>query len=222
MGLKLGNLKCGCCGDCDLCGNGKLPNSLNLIITDAVDYDCASVAAVCDNDPSPMSPFSSLNGTHVLNYSSTLTAAAGDPCIAWYESGPISYGDYLGSPVGFPTCNIRTGATVTFAAELVFLGSPGTTPRVALYSYVGTDSGTRLYFGVADTEETEDMDWLCDSGITSDEWVNGGIDVWGTTSDDTADAYYLRYSGGGGTCYDDVLATPFTIQMSRSAGEFTP
>jgi hypothetical protein len=213
--------ECECCGPCDLCGNGKIPDSLNLILSGAVDFNCPSAASSCDNDPSPLSPFSNINGTHVLNYSSTLTAAAADPCIAWYISDPIAYGDFLASTVGSPTCLIVEDAEVVFAAELVFTNAPSAAPRVNLYTYIGEEFGTPLFEGISSTEEEEDHSWLCDSELTSDEWVNEGITFYNApASDDANDSYQLRFNLGD--CFDIVAAEPVTIQMSRSAGEFTP
>lgn len=210
--------ECECCCGCDLCGNGKLPNSLNLILSGAVDFNCPLAASACDNDPSPLSPFSNINGTHVLNYSSTLSVLDGDTCSAWYVSDPVAYGDYLGSTLGSPTCLIVEDAVVVFAAEIEFQSSP---PRVNLYTYIGEEFGTPVFESVSNTEEEEDFSWLCDSELTSDEWVNEGYNFYNApASDDANDSYALRYNQG--TCFDIVAAEPVTIQMSRSAGEFTP
>jgi len=211
-----------CCGGCRLCaGTSEVPDYLTLILSGAVDFDCAVADAACDNEPSPLSPFASINGEHQLDYSASLTAAnaGGNPCIRWYESEPFAYGDFLASTVGAPDCIVASGYTITFAAEVVYVSGPDVL-AVYLYTYIMTDEGVRYYSGITSTVEADDMAWLCDSELTSDEWTNPGYDFYATTGDGYPDAYLVRFNLGD--CADEVVANPVAIQMSRSAGGFTP
>jgi hypothetical protein len=218
----IGLLWC-CCNaiGCHLCsGTKKIPNYLNLILSDAVDFNCGLAEGACDNEPSPLSPLSSLNGTHILNYDAELTGDIADSCIAWYKSDPFPYGDFLASTLGSPDCIVASGYTITFAAEVVFVAGPPV-DHVTLYTFIFRDEdGTEYFDGVTITEPHEDHSWMCDPELTSDPWENPAYDFTATTGDGYPDAYNVRFSLG--YCWDIRISQPVTVRMSRSVGDFTP
>ena len=122
MGLKLGNLKCLCCGrECAICDTNQVPEYLDIEFDGLADVYC-NVQITCP-DPGTTSstlilPLSSINGTHRLTLDRTITETYypdGEPassCTAIYVGEIIPFGDaFVGAVSG---CD---GSTAPFDDE---------------------------------------------------------------------------------------------------------
>lgn len=210
VGLKLGNLKCLCCGEpCNICSGNQVPEYLLLTIADAVDFPlCAGALAACPSAPDPASEFSALNATIQLDLVPSLSVPDAATCLAWYE-GSISYPTFLYTTAG---CATKTSASVRFAC---YISTDGTDWSATLLTYIGDD----LYNEIGTWGPVTGSDWVCDSGDTSsafDDIGDGVTFITAGTGEDAADYFPVI----GLFCPGDEPAWP-TITMQRSVTSTT-